>query len=40
MMGGGNDARAIDNQLQPVGVIRSTITERKDAPMQGHEGAP
>src|ERR1051326_961695 len=27
-------------QLRPIGVIRSTIKERKDAPMQGNEGAP
>ena len=27
-------------QLRPIGLIRSTIKERKDAPMQGNEGAP
>ena len=26
--------------LHPIGVIRSTIKERKDAPKQGSEGAP
>ena len=29
-----------DFQLRPIGVIRSTIKERKDAPKQGSEGAP
>ncbi len=27
-------------QLRPIGVIRSPIKHRKDAPMQGSEGAP
>ncbi|HET9839173.1 MAG TPA: tRNA (N6-threonylcarbamoyladenosine(37)-N6)-methyltransferase TrmO [Candidatus Angelobacter sp.] len=27
-------------QLRPIGVIRSSIKDRKDAPMQGSEGAP
>jgi tRNA-Thr(GGU) m(6)t(6)A37 methyltransferase TsaA len=26
--------------LVPIGVIRSTLTRREDAPMQGYEGAP
>jgi tRNA-Thr(GGU) m(6)t(6)A37 methyltransferase TsaA len=26
--------------LRPIGVIRSTISKRSDAPKQGHEGAP
>lgn len=29
-----------DAQLRPIGVIRSTIKDRKKAPMQGLEGAP
>ena len=29
-----------DLRLHPIGVIRSTIKERKDAPKQGSEGAP
>ncbi len=29
-----------DLLLHPIGVIRSTIKERKDAPKQGSEGAP
>jgi tRNA-Thr(GGU) m(6)t(6)A37 methyltransferase TsaA len=28
------------NELRPVGVIRSTLTRRSDAPRQGGEGAP
>jgi tRNA-Thr(GGU) m(6)t(6)A37 methyltransferase TsaA len=27
-------------ELQPIGVIRSTLTNRKNAPRQGSEGAP
>jgi len=27
-------------ELRPVGVIRSTLKNRKEAPKQGHEGAP
>ena len=34
---GGGDAAAF---LRPVGVIRSSITSRRDAPRQGSEGAP
>ena len=30
----------IDNELRPIGVIRSTITDRSQAPKQGNEGAP
>jgi tRNA-Thr(GGU) m(6)t(6)A37 methyltransferase TsaA len=26
--------------IEPVGVVRSTLTDRKDAPRQGYEGAP
>jgi tRNA-Thr(GGU) m(6)t(6)A37 methyltransferase TsaA len=33
----GGDAPAL---LRPVGVIRSSITSRRDAPRQGSEGAP
>ena len=29
-----------DFQLQPIGVIHSTLTSRRDAPKQGNEGAP
>jgi tRNA-Thr(GGU) m(6)t(6)A37 methyltransferase TsaA len=29
-----------DFQLRPIGVIRSTVTSRRDAPKQGNEGAP
>jgi len=34
--------RAIEGSslLHPIGVIRSTLRARKDAPKQGHEGAP
>jgi tRNA-Thr(GGU) m(6)t(6)A37 methyltransferase TsaA len=31
---------SIGNRLRPVGVIRSTLTSRHDAPRQGSEGAP
>ena len=27
-------------ELRPIGVIRSTLTSRRDAPKQGNEGAP
>ena len=29
-----------DNELRPIGVISSTLTNVDDAPMQGSEGAP
>jgi tRNA-Thr(GGU) m(6)t(6)A37 methyltransferase TsaA len=29
-----------DTQLRPIGVIRSGIKKRSEAPMQGYEGAP
>jgi tRNA-Thr(GGU) m(6)t(6)A37 methyltransferase TsaA len=29
-----------DNELRPIGVISSTLTNLHDAPMQGSEGAP
>jgi len=29
-----------DARLRPIGVIRSDLTSRRDAPMQGSEGAP
>ena len=29
-----------DLQLRPIGVIRSTLTSRREAPKQGNEGAP
>lgn len=31
---------ALDYTLVPVGVLRSPLTRREDAPMQGREGAP
>lgn len=30
----------MDNQLRPIGVISSTLTNPDEAPMQGFEGAP
>jgi tRNA-Thr(GGU) m(6)t(6)A37 methyltransferase TsaA len=30
----------MDNTLRPIGQIQSTLTERKNAPRQGNEGAP
>ena len=30
----------LDSRLHPIGVIRSSLEERKQAPMQGSEGAP
>ena len=30
----------VDLELRPIGVIRSTLTSRRDAPKQGNEGAP
>jgi tRNA-Thr(GGU) m(6)t(6)A37 methyltransferase TsaA len=33
-------ARSISSRLRPVGVIRSTLKSRKNAPRQGSEGAP
>lgn len=33
-------ARSKNAALRPIGVIRSTITNRSEAPKQGHEGAP
>jgi|SRR5579859_5396451 len=32
--------RSVRPQLRPIGVIRSPIKDRKQAPMQGSEGAP
>ena len=32
--------KPIGNRLRPIGVIRSTLTSRHDAPRQGSEGAP
>ncbi|MFN8452106.1 MAG: tRNA (N6-threonylcarbamoyladenosine(37)-N6)-methyltransferase TrmO, partial [Anaerolineae bacterium] len=26
--------------IEPIGFVRSTLTRREDAPMQGYEGAP
>jgi tRNA-Thr(GGU) m(6)t(6)A37 methyltransferase TsaA len=37
MVGDGRDGRA---RLRPIGVIRSVLTERSEAPRQGSEGAP
>lgn len=31
---------ATDFTLRPIGVVRSPLTRREDAPMQGREGAP
>lgn len=31
---------ANDFQVRPVGVLRSTLTDRRSAPKQGNEGAP
>ncbi|HEY8325210.1 MAG TPA: tRNA (N6-threonylcarbamoyladenosine(37)-N6)-methyltransferase TrmO [Ktedonobacterales bacterium] len=31
---------AIDYTLRPIGYLRSSLTRREDAPMQGFEGAP
>ena len=39
-MRGDEQERVESLQLQPVGVIRSTLTSRRDAPKQGSEGAP
>jgi tRNA-Thr(GGU) m(6)t(6)A37 methyltransferase TsaA len=36
----GGKSIAESAQLRPVGVIRSTLRSRRDAPKQGHEGAP
>jgi len=33
-------AQASDYVLQPVGVVRSRLRRREEAPSQGHEGAP
>jgi tRNA-Thr(GGU) m(6)t(6)A37 methyltransferase TsaA len=30
----------IDQQLRPIGILRSTLTDRSGAPRQGDEGAP
>jgi hypothetical protein len=27
-------------QIQPIGHVRSSLVSRRDAPLQGHEGAP
>lgn len=35
-----DDTKASDCELRPIGVIRSEITSRADAPKQGAEGAP
>lgn len=32
--------REMEYTLAPIGVVRSTITRREDAPRQGREGAP
>jgi tRNA-Thr(GGU) m(6)t(6)A37 methyltransferase TsaA len=31
---------AMDYTLRPIGFLRSSLTQREDAPMQGFEGAP
>jgi tRNA-Thr(GGU) m(6)t(6)A37 methyltransferase TsaA len=37
----GDDRKSVESlELQPVGVIRSALTSRQDAPKQGDEGAP
>lgn len=33
-------SKRIDTELRPVGTIRSTLKNRRDAPKQGSEGAP
>src|SRR5215469_7264325 len=33
-------SRGKNAKLRPIGVIRSTIMSRSEAPKQGHEGAP
>jgi tRNA-Thr(GGU) m(6)t(6)A37 methyltransferase TsaA len=35
-----SSARSISSRLKPVGVIRSVLKSRKNAPRQGSEGAP
>jgi tRNA-Thr(GGU) m(6)t(6)A37 methyltransferase TsaA len=37
---GGRQQRGKPAQLRPIGVIRSSITKRSEAPKQGSEGAP
>src|SRR5579864_9158196 len=39
-MGESTKARKASAQLRPIGVIRSTLKTRRDAPKQGSEGAP
>ena len=39
-MGGTIDHSSADLELRPIGLIRSSLTSRKDAPKQGDEGAP
>lgn len=39
-MSGGAQGSVDSLQLRPVGVIRSTLISRRDAPKQGSEGAP
>jgi tRNA-Thr(GGU) m(6)t(6)A37 methyltransferase TsaA len=34
------DALSVETQLRPVGVIRSELKSRREAPKQGSEGAP
>lgn len=34
------DDASAEVRLRPIGVIRSVLTSRRDAPKQGHEGAP
>jgi tRNA-Thr(GGU) m(6)t(6)A37 methyltransferase TsaA len=34
------DDTSVDLHLLPIGVIRSTLTSRRDAPKQGDEGSP
>jgi len=36
----GADTRINDYTIEPIGVIRSILTSREEAPMQGDEGAP
>ena len=35
-----NEKAPFDDRVRPIGVIRSELTSRKDAPRQGDEGAP
>ena len=40
MTAGEMDATLMEARLRPIGVIRSVLTSRSEAPRQGAEGAP